>query len=449
MENGQMKRVLVAGASGFIGEALIESLLKDESIQVIALSRAKKTSQHPRLIWKKCDLYSLKQIREVMIGCDSAYYLVHSMLPSASLSQGKFYNFVRGARASGIKKIIYLGGLVPNDSSPLSWHLKSRFEVETALKQGAPTWVMLRAGLIIGKNGSSFTILKKLIERLPLLFLPLWAENKMEPIALPDVVRILIRCLKEPSLDQKTFDIGGREQLTYRDLILKTATFLKKKIHTLNLDFIPLKLSGIGVPLITQLPRDLIYPLILSLKHSMLVDPIRAWPFPEDIQISIDEALISAVDSTEKSAARYQPSEQKDVRSIQRIVNQNLKSAEWITEEYFRWLPLFFKHWIKVEKVGTYLHFKLWGIKLLILEKNHELSHPDRQLLYIKGGVLSRFKDRGRLEFREVMNGEFVLAALHEFYPSLPWGLYKLTQAQIHLWTMKAFERHLQKLAKN
>ena len=116
-----MRKVLIAGASGFIGRALIEHLLDSDDLEIVGISRAQKKSHHPRLTWKKCDLFSLKDIIEASVGCDEVYYLVHSMLPSASLSQGTFYDFdlimadnmVRAARENHIGHIIYLGGMIP------------------------------------------------------------------------------------------------------------------------------------------------------------------------------------------------------------------------------------------------------------------------------------------------------------------------------------------------
>ena len=161
-----MKKVLIAGASGFVGHALIEHLLKTDDCEIVALSRSERKSHHPRLIWKKADLFSLKDITETMAGCEEAFYLVHSMLPSASLSQGTFYdfdliiadNFVRAAKFHKLKHIIYLGGMIP-EFEELSWHLKSRYEVEETFRHSTIKTTALRASLIIGADGSSFSII--------------------------------------------------------------------------------------------------------------------------------------------------------------------------------------------------------------------------------------------------------------------------------------------------
>ena len=205
-----MRKILIAGASGFIGHALIENLLKDENIEIVGLSRGIKTSTHPRLTWKKCDLFSLKDITEAMPGCDTAYYLVHSMLPSASLSQGKFYdfdlimadNFVRAAKIHKLGHIIYLGGMIP-ESDDLSWHLRSRLEVEETFKLSPIKTTVLRAGLIIGPHGSSFTILERLVKRLPVMICPAWTRTLSQPVALKDIIRALYRVLTDEAIQGK------------------------------------------------------------------------------------------------------------------------------------------------------------------------------------------------------------------------------------------------------
>ena len=447
-----MRKILIAGASGFIGHALIETLLKDENIEIVGLSRGPKTSTHPRLTWKKCDLFSLKDINEAMKGCHTAYYLVHSMLPSASLSQGTFYdfdlimadNFVRAAIEHKLQHIIYLGGMIP-DADDLSWHLRSRLEVEETFCHSSIKTSVLRAGLIIGPNGSSFTILERLVKRLPLMICPAWTETKSQPVALRDVIKVLSRVMNEESIQGKIYDLGGPEIVTYQGLILKVATRVRKKTKIITLNIIPLSLSRLWVTLVTQVPKKLVYPLVLSLKHEMLASPQHAYPYPQDLKTTLDDSLdLSVIDDGEPSFKGFVP-EQKDVRSIQRLVLPTGRSAEWVALEYFNGLPTFFSTLVKVKLEGERCTFYLIDpkIKILILERSVERSSPDRQLLYIIGGLLSAKQERGRLEFREVLDHKYVMAAIHEFRPSLPWFIYKWTQAIVHAFVMLAFGEHL------
>lgn len=447
-----MKRILIAGASGFIGRTLIERLLSDPDLEIIGLSRTERTSHNPRLIWKKCDLFSLKDISLAMEGCSQAYYLVHSMLPSASLSQGTFYdfdlimadNFIRAGQTHKLEHIIFLGGMIPNEDE-LSWHLKSRLEVEETFRQSKIKTTVLRAGLIIGPHGSSFTILQKLIERLPVMICPAWTKTKSQPVALKDVIKVLEKCLKNKELQGQVYDIGGPEIITYQGLIYKAASKIRKarKLYTLNV--IPLAISRWWVTLITGVPKDLVYPLVLSLKHEMLAQKDQAWPHPEDLQTPLDESLTLALADHLKTEFKGHVPVERDVRSIQRLVLPPGRDAQWVAQEYFNWLPTFFSTLIKVYIEGNRCIFYLIHpeIQILILNKSEERSTSDRQLLYVVGGMLSAKQDRGRLEFREVLDHKYVMAALHEFRPSLPWYVYKWSQAIVHLIVMKAFGEHL------
>ena len=454
-----MKRILIAGASGFVGGELISKLLTDPQLEIIALSRKEQDSHHPRLTWKKCDLFSFKDIRESMVDCDSAYYLVHSMIPSAALTQGEFYdfdliladNFIRAARENNLKHIIYLSGMVL-ESEKLSWHLKSRLEVEQTLQQSQARVTTLRAGLVIGKNGSSFMILKKLIERLPVMICPSWTSTLSQPIAVQDIIRVLVRSLYDEKVMGKSYDIGGKDVVTYRDLLTRTSLILGQNRRIFTFDVIPLGLSRFWVSLITGESRDLVYPLVLSLTHPMVVDPSRAWPYPDDLRIRLNDALKEALHEKprkkekHKSIKKYVPAE-RVVRSVQRLDLPTGKNADTMANEYFGWLPRFLNPFIKITTENNVIVFSLIfkNLKLLILEKSVERSTSDRQLFYILGGLLvsKNNNSRARLEFRDVLNGRLTIAAIHDFYPSLPWYIYVCTQAQLHLMVMYFFNRHL------
>jgi uncharacterized protein YbjT (DUF2867 family) len=447
-----MKKILIAGASGFIGHALIERLLKREDVELIALSRKARNSSHPRLTWKQCDLFSLKDIQLAMEGCEEAYYLVHSMLPSASLSQGAFYdfdliiadNFVRSAREHKLRHIIYLGGMIP-PYSELSWHLRSRLEVETTFRHSGIKTTALRAGLIIGPHGSSFTILQRLIERLPVMICPAWTKTRSQPVALKDVLNVLERVLDDENVKGRIFDIGGPEVVTYQDLIHRAAAMVRKTRTIFTLNIIPLFLSRFWVTLVTGMPKNLVYPLVLSLRHEMVVEASHTWPYPEDLQTPLTETLTLALAEKSESHFTGHLPKTKDVRSIQRLVLPPGRDAIWVAQEYFQWLPQFLSTLVKVKIDGELCIFYLVHeeVKILILKHSVERSSPDRQLLYVVGGLLSGKQDRGRLEFRVVLDRKYVMSALHEFRPSLPWWIYKYTQAIVHIIVMRAFGEHL------
>jgi uncharacterized protein YbjT (DUF2867 family) len=447
-----MRKILIAGASGFIGRALIDRLLQQEDIEIIALSRGNRDSHDPRVTWRKCDLFSLKDITDGMAGCDEAYYLVHSMLPSASLSQGTFYdfdllmadNFIRAGRTHKLKHIIYLGGMIPTNEE-LSWHLRSRLEVEQTFRNSSIKTTVLRAGLIIGPQGSSFTILQRLIERLPLMICPAWTRTLSQPVALKDVVNVLVRAINQNDIQGRIYDIAGPEVVTYQGLIKKAAERIRRTTRLYTLNIIPLGLSRLWVSLVTGVPKDLVYPLVLSLRHEMLPSINHKWPHPEDLATTLNETLDIALTVQSKAPYKGYRPVGRDVRSIQRLVLPPGRNSEWVANEYFNWLPTFFSTLVKVIIEGDRCTFYLIhsSLHILILQKSPERSSGDRQLLYVVGGLLSGQMDRGRLEFREVLDRKYVMAALHEFRPALPWYVYKWSQAIVHLIVMKAFGEHL------
>lgn len=171
--NSPQLKVVIAGASGYIGRSLLTSL--GDHADIIGLSRSD-SKNDDGIEWRSCDLFSMKDTEKGVTGADIAVYLIHSMMKSAKLTQGSFEdmdviladNFAQAAQKQGIKHIIYLTGIIPNeDEAHLSRHLKSRLEVERILSSYTIPVTSLRAGLIIGPKGSSFPILTKLVKRLP------------------------------------------------------------------------------------------------------------------------------------------------------------------------------------------------------------------------------------------------------------------------------------------
>jgi len=254
-----------------------------------------------------------------------------------------------------------------------------------------------------------------------------------------------MRSFQDKKIQGRIYDIAGPEVVTYQGLISKAASKIRKTTTLFTLNIIPLSISRLWVSVITGVPRDLVYPLVLSLKHEMLPSPLQAWPYPEDLQTGLDETLSKALlVKSHHSYKTYHPPV-KHVRSIQRLVLPTGKDAEWVANEYFNWLPFFFSTLVTVKITGNTCVFYFFdpSIKILILEKSVERSTSDRQLLYVVGGLLSSLTDRGRLEFREVLDRRYVMAALHEFKPALPWYIYRWTQAVVHILVMKAFGEHL------
>ncbi len=217
--------------------------------------------------------------------------------------------------------------------------------------------------------------------------------------------------------------------------------------------------------MITGAPRELVAPLIESLGHPMvardreLMDRahVAGTPFDEAVRDALAEP---APDSARSSSRRedlpvaYQAApkgakgRRSDVRSVQRLPMPPAHDAEWVASEYMRWLPEGFRPFVRVEVSGPTCRFFAPGIArpLLVLELALGRSGKDRQLFYITGGLLSQSRGRGRLEFREVLDRRYIIAAIHEFEPTLPWFVYRYSQAYAHLAVMWKFRRHLERV---
>lgn len=318
-ENGRPV-VALTGASRYIGHHLMTKLQKDYDI--IALSR--RADQHKNtehVTWRACDFFSYDDAEKALRGADYAIYLIHSMLPSAKLTQGTFEDmdailadhFARAAKRNGVKQIIYLSGMIQPDvdNNDLSRHLRRRLEVERILGAYDVPVTTLRAGLIAGPSGSS-----------------------------------------------------------------TRTTGLKKQ----------------------------------SMKS--------------------------------------------DVRSVQRIYLPEGKNAQWVLHYYIKWLSGITKPFIRITRSEDQIvRICLRTIRRPILELTYDKtkSSSNHALYRITGGIFVSRKEvhNGRLEFLQLPNSQECIVAIHDYHPSLPWFIYKYSQAKLHLWVMKAFDLHLKKLSKN
>jgi uncharacterized protein YbjT (DUF2867 family) len=460
-----MQTVCITGATGFIGKNLLEQLTSRQDLNLVALSRklppmldgAKKDN----VTWKKCNGFSLIDVENACEGVDTLIYLIHSMLPSTSLFQGSFSdfdlyladNFARAAAKKGVKRIIYLGGLIPKNTK-LSAHLESRLEVERTLSQYGNKVISLRAGLIVGKGGSSFQILENLIHRLPILICPAWTETHCQPIDLSDVLASLIHSLDHSTELQGHYDIGGPDVLTYKEMLRLTAKALGKKRHMISVPLFSPGLSKLWVSTITSSSDNLVYPLIESLKHEMVVDNKHKLTIPNHSYKSFYQALISSVGKKESTLVRSIINYSsyinfrwlENVTSIQRVELKNKQTAVQLSNRYFQWLPRFFKAFISITVSESFVvKFILLGkLNLIELSKSHERSDENRVLFFVTGGVLANeIKGNGRLEFRLIPSSNCLLISLLDFKPALPWFIYKYTQAIFHLLVMRKFAKSL------
>ena len=322
--------ILVTGATGFIGSRLVNALTK-KGYTIKALSR--KTSEVKNSVkFVRADLLNEQELEIALRGIDTAYYLVHSMEGDkkhwkefAVRERTQAQNFLKAATKTGVKRIIYLGGLV-NESLELSPHMKSRKQVGEILASGQIPVTHLRASLIIGAGGGSYAMLRYLVERLRIMVCPRWVKSLAQPIAVDDVIDYLVGCMEHPETSGRVFDIGGPEKLTYESLMRLYSAYLNKNLFVVQIPFLTTKLSSYWVDLITPVKASLARPLIDSLVHDTIVkdDSIKTI-IPLHLK-SVREAIHTA---TEEMKRNPPPEEIKESRTSF-VINQKILMASLV-----------------------------------------------------------------------------------------------------------------------
>ncbi|MEV5508363.1 SDR family oxidoreductase [Streptomyces orinoci] len=298
---------LVTGASGYIGGRLVPDLL-DAGYRVRCLARTpRKLRDHPwagRVEVVQGDVLDAASVARAMDGVDVAYYLVHA------LGTGRDFErtdreaarvFGEQARRAGVRRLVYLGGLTPQGvpEPDLSPHLRSRAEVgRILLDSGVPTAV-LRAAVIIGSGSASFEMLRYLTERLPVMVTPRWVHTRLQPIAVRDVLRLLVGCSRLPPDVSRAFDIGGPEVLTYLEMMRRyaAAAGLPRRL-VLPVPVLTPALSSHWVGLVTPVPAAIARPLTESLRHEVVCrerDIERYLPSPPGHPLGFDQAVALAL----------------------------------------------------------------------------------------------------------------------------------------------------------
>lgn len=289
---------LVTGASGYIGGRLVPELLA-AGYRVRCLARTpEKLRDHPwrdRVEVVRGDVVSGEGLAEALAGVDVAYYLVHSMSGGRDFVRTDAEGARRFAEAAGTAetgRIVYLGGLAP-EGTELSEHMASREEVGRLLLEAPTPAVVLRAAVILGSGSASFEMLRHLTERLPAMTTPRWVRSRVQPIAVRDVLRLLVRADELPEGTNRTFDIGGPEVLSYAEMIQRFAAVagLAKRL-IVPVPVLSPGLSSLWVGLITPVPPSVARPLVESLRHDAVMgedDLARA--LPDERRIGFDEAV--------------------------------------------------------------------------------------------------------------------------------------------------------------
>ena len=296
---------LVFGASGYIGSNLVPFLVA-RGQRVRAVSRNRAVLEGREWSGVECasaDALQPASLDPALADVDVAYYLVHSMAAGANfgdLDLKAAANFRDAAARAGIRRIIYLGGLIPEN--PQSVHLQSRFETGEVLRQGPVPVTELRAGMIIGPGSAAFEVMRDLVNNLPLMITPRWVFSRSPPIALPDLLSYLAALADLSEAAGQIYDAAGPEILTYADIMRRLAGMLNRRILIIPVPVLTPKLSSYWLRLVTTVPVNIARALIDGLKHDVLAnnEPLRQLvPIP---LLNLEEAIGVALEAERNHA---------------------------------------------------------------------------------------------------------------------------------------------------
>jgi uncharacterized protein YbjT (DUF2867 family) len=308
-------KILVTGASGFIGSRLVSRLCSSSSFyskkhEIICITRNVESlagcfNEQVKKI--KADASNYLELLMAMTGIDIAFYLIHSM-EGSSKDWKKFaerdrvaaQNFAKAATECGVKRIIYLSGLNNEENTEnLSGHMRSRKQVGEILKTSSAKVTIFQAAVILGQGGGSFQMLQYLVERLPVMTCPKWVLTKSQPISVDDVITYLVQAIEITDTEDRSFDIGGPDVLSYLDMMQRYGKMINKSIKIIIIPILTPRLSSYWVDLITPLKASLARPLIDSLKHEATVKddsindiiPLKLKTFEESIKAAKEEQI--------------------------------------------------------------------------------------------------------------------------------------------------------------
>lgn len=297
-------KVLLTGANGYIGKRLLPKLVSKGHKVYCCVRDINRFSPpdtlKPHIVILELDLLNPESLTQIPEEIDVAYYLVHSMSYSgnyASFEQQSAFNFRQQLNKTTCKQVIYLGGII-NDKN-LSDHLASRKAVELELNKGNFSVTTLRAGIIIGSGSASFEIIRDLVEKLPIMITPKWLNTKCQPIAIANAVNYLLGVAGNVNTYGKSFDIGGPDILTYKQMLLLYAKVRKLKRRIYTVPVMTPRLSSYWLYFVTSTTYKLAVALVDSMKVEVVCKDVKIKDIINQVDFSYVEALERAFSKIE------------------------------------------------------------------------------------------------------------------------------------------------------
>ena len=297
-----IKNILVTGSTGYVGGRLVPQLLsRGYNVRVLVRNpeRLVNRSWHTKVEIHKGDVLELSTLSNLFFDIDFAFYLIHGMsddqdFETSDLKAAK--NFTLAAKNSGLKKIVYLGGLAETKKK-LSKHLLSRYRTGESLRASGQNILEFRAGVIVGAGSLSFEMIRHLCERLPIMICPKWVFTKTQPISITNVLEYLVGSITTDIPSNEIIEIGGKDVLSYGDMMKRFASVRKLKRYLIPVPVLTPTLSSYWVHWTTPLSARIARPLVQSLKNESIVNKNTAEQyFPKINLISYDKAVTLAID---------------------------------------------------------------------------------------------------------------------------------------------------------